>query len=57
MSPMTWLFVVVIIITINAFLNLCSGFEEQTISSEVRLFQFCTGIGFAIWGWMIYFSG
>jgi hypothetical protein len=57
MSSMTWLFVVVIMVTINAFLNLSSGFKEQEISSEVRLYQFCIGVGMAIWGWMIYFSG
>ena len=56
MNPMTFLLVVCILITINAVVNIGSGFKEVELTRDVRIFQFCVGSGFAIWGWLIYFS-
>lgn len=56
MNPMTFLFVVVIIITICAFLHLCNGFKRIVVERETILVQFVVYVGIAIWGWLIYFN-
>jgi hypothetical protein len=56
MSPITFLFVVVIMLTFNATMNLISGFRETTSSTEIRVFDFAICTGLAIWGWLIYLT-